>query len=449
MTEIFEDSQNMLDELPTILTPSFSTEINEPITIFKGIFEVIVGQKVVEIDGEICFSWKPEPRIKFKGISDRSIFLEQINRIVIPGLEIKHGYSFFTGTKGNEVSGTINGPFLIIHNQQNTDRIHFELSNFRDFLGASVRAGSWMRANRLTFENKDWLVVLDKLSNYDVIRKELEQVGGHALLLTGELKYKTGKLDLESMQDMVQPLGLFFTFLNGRRTFPCFIQGWDDRIPSWTDFSANHADRYKPVGSWLPQADHSGLNRMWDDFIKLMTDANNRECVDYLLHWYVEANNNSGFCEGAIVLLQNAFELLFNWQMIEQRKLYTVVKGKSINAAEKIRILLRDANISLDIPGKYRKIENQLRAERMQFHDFPELFTLIRNSITHANQKKRIDLAKIPSLARHHIKEIGICYLELLLLKLFNYQGKFASRISENMFVGGNEELVPWNKTVN
>jgi hypothetical protein len=188
---------------------------------------------------------------------------------------------------------------------------------------------------------------------------------------------------------------------------------------------------------------------MWDAFISLISKTGNEECIDYILHWYIEANNNSGFCEGAIVLLQNAFELLFNWQMIEQRKLCTVANGKLINAAEKIRILLRDANIPLDIPDKYKKIENQLRSEQIKFQDFPELFTLVRNSITHANQNKRINLAKIPSLARHHIKDIGICYLELLLLKLFNYNGKYASRISQNMFVGGNEETVPWNKVVN
>ncbi|ETZ22856.1 hypothetical protein [Pedobacter sp. V48] len=448
MTKISEDFQKMMDQLPIILSPSFSARLNEPVTIFKGIFEVVNGGKVVKIDGEIYFTWTPESGIKFIGVPDRSIFFEPIDKILIPGLDISHGYSYFIKMNGNGVVGAINSPFLIIHNQQDVDRIHFELPNFRDFLGAPVQVDDWMRTNRLTFENKDWLVTVDKISNYGHLKEELEHTGGYALLLTGELQHKSGKLNANRMHNMVQPLGLFFSFLNGRRTFPCFIQGLDQHTPSWTDFSANHADRYKSVGSWLPQSDHSGIGVMWDAFVNMTSDASSLECIDYLLHWYVEANNNSGFCEGAIVLLQNAFELLFNWQMIEQRNLYTVAKGKSINAAEKIRILLRDAGISLNIPIKYKEIENQLRSHQMKFQDFPELFTLVRNSITHTNQNKRTNLAKIPSLTRHHIKEIGICHLELLLLKLFNYQGKFASRISENMFVGGNEESVPWNKAV-
>lgn len=448
MTDISAEFQKKLDELPTILSPSFIAGINEPITIFMGIFEFVAGQISIKIDGEIYFSWKPESGIKFRGIADRRILYESIDKINIPGLEINHGYAFFTEMNGDKVSGTINSPFLIIHNQADTDRIHFELPNFRDFLGTPVHENGWMRANRLTFENKDWLVTLDKLSSYGDVNQDLKQTGGYALLFTGELRHKNGKLGVEAMQKMIQPLGLFFSFLNGRRTYPCLIQGWNGLTASWTDFSANHVDRYKFVDSWLPQAGHDGMNAMWEAFVDLMKDAGNHECVDYLLHWYVEANNNSGFCEGAIVLLQNAFELLFNWQMIEQRKLYTAAQGKSTNAAEKIRILLRDANIPLDFPDKYKQIENQLRSEEIKFRDFPELFTFIRNSITHANHSKRIKFAKVPSLARHHIKDIGICYLELLLLKLFKYDGKYASRISPNMFVGGNEEIVPWNKVL-
>jgi len=51
-------------------------------------------------------------------------------------------------------------------------------------------------------------------------------------------------------------------------------------------------------------------------------------------------------------LPQNAFELLFNWQMIEQRNLYTAAQGKATNTAEEIRILIQDGNIPLDIPDK-------------------------------------------------------------------------------------------------
>jgi hypothetical protein len=448
LTEETGDFEKWLQALPRVLSPTiYLSSPNETITIFKGVFELRIGQRLVRIDGEIYFTWSPDSGLRFKGEPQQAIFLEIIDQITVDGWVIQHGYCFITRLNGDGIVGCINSPFVVTHAPEKTDTIYFELPNFRDFLGSPVNANDWMKRDRLTFENKDWSVIIDKVPDYDRIKNELSDTGGYALLFTGALHHKKGKVGQQQMQAMVKPLGIFLSFLNGRRCYPCFLQGQGAQGITWTDYSASYADRYKAVDSWLPQEDFSGINQIWDTFLSLATDAGSLECIDYLMHWYFEANNNSGFSEGAIVLLQNAFELLFNWQLVEQLKMYTPKQGKETPAADKIRVLLNDAGIPLELPAKYKRIENELHAQKIPFQDFPQLFTLIRNSITHANLHKRLSLAKIPSLARHHVKDIGICYLELLLLKLFNYQGKYASRISENMFRGGNEELVPWTKT--
>jgi hypothetical protein len=365
---------------------------------------------------------------------------------LIDNIEIEHGHTFITSSEGktNQVNGFINSPFIIKYSEKKSSVMTFELPNFKDFFGDRVKINGGFRSNRLEFKNKDWAVIIDKVDKYEALKKNLENEGGYALLFTGVISSKTISLDAKEFQELNKQLGLFLSFLNGRRSFPCFLQTNHFGLTNWIDYSAFYVDRYKSVGTWLPQADFSGLDEMWDNYLTLIKDPNRLECIDYLLHWYFEANNNSGFSEGAIVLLQNAFELLFNWQIVEEKKMFTKKEAKEINAAEKIRLLLKYANIPIAVPPRYSKIETDLKSKKIQYSDFPELFTLIRNSIVHANHHKRLSLAKIPSMSRYHVKEIALCYLELLLLNLLGYKGKYANRISENMFVGGNEEFVPW-----
>ncbi|MNL15947.1 hypothetical protein D3C87_1369660 [compost metagenome] len=244
---------------------------------------------------------------------------------------------------------------------------------------------------------------------------------------------------------MIKKLGVFLSFLNGSYAYPCFVKGIDGDRVVWTDFSATHADSFLETSSWLPQTDYSGLSGMWSSYIQITEDVGDLECLDYIIHWYIEANRNTGFTEGSVVLLQNAFELLFNWQMVEKRAIYTRAQGKGINAAEKIRILLRDAGLSLSLPPKYANMDTVLKQAGLNYQDFPELFTLFRNAITHTDMTKRATLSKIQGIHRFHIKDIGIAFLELLVLYLLDYNGVYASRVSANMFAGGNEAQVPWN----
>lgn len=446
MKELSEDIQKAIDDLPESLVPVITLRHpNEPVSIFKGPIDLRIREKQYLIEGDIYFTWTPETGIKVKGTPDQFIFPENIDKLEFGGFNIQHGSSFVTSVGADGLTAHINSPFIISTNISCITGVHFELPNFRDYIGSAVKVGRRMTTSRLFFENEDWSVTIDKVADFERLKKELHVNGGFALLHTGELNFKKGSFDIQHIPPIVRKLGLFISFLNGRRSYPCFLSSLDDDESLWKDYSASYADRYKSVSTWLPQADFSDLSKLWGNYINLANDANSLECIDYLLHWYFEANNNSGFSEGSIVLLQNAFELLFNWQMVEVRNLYTPAHAKDKSAADKIRALLRDASIPLGLPPKYKKLEAHLKADKIHFKDFPELFTLIRNAITHANYHKRLNLAKVPSISRHHIKDIGICYLELLLLKLFGYNGKYASRISENMFVGGNEENVPWN----
>ena len=78
-------------------------------------------------------------------------------------------------------------------------------------------------------------------------------------------------------------------------------------------------------------------------------------------------------------------------------------------------------------------------AKHYNFTHGPHTLVAIRNSIVHANA----NLGQPSIDAYHEAKQLGLWYVELLLLKMFKYTGKYASRLTEVQRAGATE-LVPW-----
>ena len=67
----------------------------------------------------------------------------------------------------------------------------------------------------------------------------------------------------------------------------------------------------------------------------------------------------------------------------------------------------------------------------------------VRNSMIHSNPT-----IHLPSTnAYHEAKQLGLWYVELLLLNRFQYMEKYASRLTSVQRPGGTE-LVPWARSV-
>lgn len=432
--------EKMIAEIPDALLPKIKlSEVNEPIPLYIGKFYLILKERVIQVDGEIYFSWKPEAGITFNASSPSAIFLsnEHIEEILIPGLDLEHGQVRIHSLSNEQIKGIISSPFIIKYVNEPVDCIYFELANFKNTFGENTKINRAFTNSRMQWVDKDWQITIDKLPDFDKVYNQLKSEGGYALTHTGKITPISGSITHEEGKTICEKLGLFLSFIKGRRAYPYFLQGFRNDKLCWIDYSAFYVDRHKDVDSWLPQFDYSGIPELWEGFLKLTLNEDDYQCVDYLLHWYFEANNNSGFVEGSIVLLQNAFELLYNWRVKAK-------KDTKINADVKIRELLKQAHLPLEFYQDYEEMLQELKLKKIQFNDFPKLFTLIRNAIVHSNRSKRNQLSNYSGTHRFYIKHIGLYYMELLLLHLFGYKGKTANRLPLVRYAGANEELVPW-----
>jgi hypothetical protein len=317
------------------------------------------------------------------------------------------------------------------------NKIRFELPNMRWFLGFTVRHDKGSYNSRLLLKTGKIEIIIDKRKSYDDLNEKLEKNGGFITSCTGEMLKTKGTFSFDEYLNIAEALSQFLNFINGRRISVLFGKGIVGSEIFWEDYIPRNVDVYKKVVSWIPQFDISGLNDLWKEFLNLFQKE--KLSLITAIHWYVEANGNTGFVEGSIVMVQNALELLYNWIVVEQNKIIKGDDSKNINAANKIRLLLSLLKIDSDIP----KSLTRLITIPDKSMDGPEIFSQIRNAIVHSQDDKRKKLSAFADGVKYEALQLGIWYLELSLLYLLKYTGKYYNRCTLTTDSTGLHS-VPW-----
>src|SRR5690606_14682800 len=222
--------------------------------------------------------------------------------------------------------------------------------------------------------------------------------GGYGLTHVGQLISKSNKkVDRDVADNILHDFSLFLSFLVGRKISTFFKTGKKADENIWIDYSNHKQDPYSYAPSWLPQQFDEKIGDIWEKFYRLCKNDYNRESLYLVIHWYLSANKGSGGLEGSIILLQNAFELLFRWIVIDRKNVVSAEGGDTLRASDKIRMLLYLINCDTDLPIHYQQQFRDLIKLDRSLIDFPYLFTEIRNSYVHSNRKKREKISRLPT----------------------------------------------------
>lgn len=450
--------EDFYPNIPEIIVSAIiMEEPNTPIPIYEGDFILRQNDSEIELNGIIKYDWFPSSGVTFSGIvkPNSTKILESSNdnipfEILIDKLLFgkclltRYVMSVNVSLEGALIQTAIKGDKSIP-----VTKISFSIPNLKDFLGLPVKQvydrRMQLNKSRLQFENDDYIITIDKHIDYSNKVKLLSSKGGYLLLYSGELTRKKGILTLDNSNDLFNCFSTFLSFLNGRRISSLFKQGIFEKNIIWTDYTDYSVDQYKAVHCW-PQA-HSiqGLNELWNCFSLMWKNEDDRNFLVSAIHWYIEANSHSGLTEGSIIMAQTGLELIYNWLLIENKKLIIGKDAENISASNKIRLLLSQINVSNDIPKSLSKLQTL-----PDIIDAPDAFVQIRNAIVHSQEEKRKKLTKMHYRIKYEALQMGIWYLELLLLNILKYQGIYINRCSSEINFINKHEYVPWvNKKLN
>jgi len=454
-----KDIEELIKGIPPIVDlPVKMDNANDIIEIYSGEFLLKNEKAEMLIDGKIEYQWFPQKGAIFTGalISETESTLKSENALdeydlVIDGLT--SGRTFITNrtlslsSEKQKIKGVFTKHAVFEDSSIGVDSITFAIPNLRSFLGSSVhkkfeKSVSWSRS-RVQFENKEYKIVIDKTLDYKERLENLNTKGGYLLLYSGMLTKKTGNLSLEKSREIFHCFDTFITFLNGRRVSTAFHTGIYEKNKIWSDFSNYSLDIHKSSTSWTLTHSTEGLNELFKKFSSLWKDENDRNFLISAIHWYIEANNNSGYTEGSIIMAQTALELIYNWLLIEKIGLLVGKDSESINAANKIRLLLSHLKIDYSVPEAFNELK-ELVGSNSDYVDAPSVVVQIRNAIVHSQIEKRNKITALSLQTKYQAQQLCIWYIEMSLLYILDYKGKYYNRCSKELYPKKREIDVPW-----
>jgi hypothetical protein len=450
-----EEPLRYYEKIPEMITHSITMdEPNQKIIISSGEFILRHNEGMVTVNGEIYFDWFPSKKVYFSGdvINSQLDIMSLIGEIGESELILndlffsKCQISSATIGKGAFLEGFMINDSVLGDKTIPVSSVRFVIPNLKDFYGDIIKkikdGGIQSTRSRLIFENDDWKITIDGLPNHSQLKEKVKGKGGYIIQYTGEISRDDKQIHFEEIKSTLAGFSCFLSFVNGLRCATQFHQGMHNGTILWTDYTPHKSDQFKSVYSWSVWKDISGLNEIWKNFSILWSNENDRDFIDSAIHWYLEANKNAGYLEGSLIMIQVGLELLYNWVVVEKKKLLLGKDADNISASNKIRLLLSQLKLNTNVPDELSALNQFIIVNKLD--DGVEAFVQIRNAIVHAQEEKRLKLLLIDQQVKIEVLELGLWYLELCILYVLNYKGVYQSRCAGRPISSKNELNVPW-----
>ena len=318
-------------------------------------------------------------------------------------------------------------PVTVIQTGENLQSARFNLINFSTL--------DQMRSPAL-LEAEPWRIEIKPLPELFKIKKVLKAESGYALTHEGSIRRSDGEsFSAEEAHKLLNVLHLFLSFARGGRCGVTLIAGNDENgNKAWEQWGTYSTYSCFGLSSWLDHRHNNDgeLSEAWPGFWRILeqkTDVpDDPVCV--ALFWYLRSNESNDPYSG-IILAQAALERLVR-QLLPNEKY-----RESGNAAERIRAVLEETGIDPAIPQSCKELRAMGRG------DGPERLTQIRNDLVHAQTHAHVCLK-----AYLEARDLGQWYAELLLLRLFGYEGEYTNRLAYNYDRIYQPEAVPWTRCI-
>ena len=322
-------------------------------------------------------------------------------------------------------------PCTILDKGRPLQSVQFSILNFPEFIGKENQYvevnGKKHLCGIARLEAAPWLITITATSNLRENLHTLRKDSGYAITHTGFIERSDGgTFSVEDVQRLFSGLRLFLSFVRGASCGLTLIEGKDQNgEQSWVKWGSSYTMPWRYVNSCADDIRTRGdiLSEVFPGFWRLFERQTGvlNQPISLALYWYL-CSNASNTLEPGIILTHAALERLAH-----------EVAGKKVKSDDTgvwIGKALKAANIDPKIPGSCQALEALRRQENVT--DGAEMLTRIRNDLVHAEMKMNVSME-----AYTEARNLGQWYVELLLLKLFNYSGSYTNRFTQQ------SEVVP------
>lgn len=439
-------------EIPAAIEPVHPfTAVGEPITLYEGPATLLcrVDKNTsfddpttisVEVDGQLTFALLPHRDFVFQCTGED----ERISSSVFPPSEHKLGLML------PEQSSLL--PIIPIHSSlvppynlkaivngepnplisEDILQVNFYLINFPgDYGNTAIRYDNSIAFNRIHLQMDDeWVIDIDSRQDINLVWKQAVAQRSFILTHVGRIKRQDGEpFNFTRADSKLNSLFWFLSFLCGRPVGVspvfAFAQATKPLLlfkrPTIT-YSA------KDTIYWLLSGMNDDLNTLYGDFSRTMGSPLWKEILPQLVSSY--GSVSEGYIESRLSTACSALETMAWMRLVHENEWLTIDGFEKLTSSDKLRLLLQFCAIDVKIPRSLEELTNE--ASQMKF-ECPEIIQWVRNRVVHPDRKNQLtNQLKIEAC------HAAIWFLELTLLNLFKYKGRYKNRISQEI------ELVPW-----
>ncbi len=438
------------DDTPAAIIPPYQTPSpNQSIELYRGPMLVSQASATAHGDGLLVLNWLPSPRLEFSlDLPDFSTPIEDGQAILtLPQrsasaqiLVTSHNYGWSKSSvhSYHRIGGIVSDRLAIDAGRRLTSLV-FHLTNFPGYLGSRIRNSAQGWHGRATLSAANWRITLDSVPKLSDLERTLSAAGGYAITHVGRLERADASLfSLPEASAMLELLTHFFSFAAGRWSAVLLPVGFD--TDGARQAEAWYSSKISPVGfsdSWLDAHHPEALVGTFPGFFSWWHDPIWAPSAPGAIHWYVESNVSAGSLDSSIILAQIDLELLSWIHFVEHTHTHSSSAFNPLPAETKIRQLLTWVGLPLDIPSALSSLTSFTAGPSPL--DGPAALALIRNALVHPRRR-----ASLPDReTRYDAHQLGLWYLELSLLRLFDYHGVYNNRLRPDRATGL-VDPVPW-----
>ncbi|WP_205325326.1 hypothetical protein [Glycomyces sp. YM15] len=426
----------------------------EPVILFDGL---IGGVQDADIDGKVQLVCSPRPGIEWNintssplrdlNESDVELYLRK------PSGDVRLAGFWLSPDRGIS-NGMSHGPDdalldrMVVH--------WFNLPNWigRGKLTTEVEGQEWWWLGRFEMESNGWMIVFDSRPNLSQVLKETQRSQSYLMTHVMELRRtEDRKFTAIEAQPVLEALHIGISFALGRWAAPMLSVGQDATEETvWMEWGVRHCDPVRSISSgWWFDRDLDSLDNLLSRIIPETANPDKLAQLRLQLMLAITSINDQSFVEQRIINGAAGLEHL-EWQELALSGRMSKTKyrqeicylGIKMNAAGRLRLLLREANISTAVdeilsPAMFEYSEG----DGDEVLDGPEVITRIRNKLVHPKGSQEA-VYRNKSLLR----EVWCCtrhYLALLILHSLGYSGSYRDMRKLDGWAGDVAQ-VPWTK---
>lgn len=455
--------------MATAITPVYQTPApNDDVVLYEGNLRVTWPGGVADGEGQLICGWLPSPEIRFQmkrevaGPSEVPMFPVPLEVELVDKRSSTVGYNVgyeSTGSGPTSYRETIYGILekTKLGDSTRLSRLETHIPNFPYFQGGSLDSSDGLARSRwggrLELQADAWEVVIDPVRNHRELARMLGRQGGFGLTAVCQVQQKDeSTFSMDEAADVLRALWLFASFLRGAWTSPILSVGYEGEIKACELWDVPFMHDWRARQSCIPedirQTDASGdrirgpkVSPIFERIFSLQQNADWREPLSWLIGWYVRANMSRN-AEVALMLAQSGLELLA-WCLSVLKGSISQNAFKDLRAAGQIEELLKLSSVGIAVPGEPMMNDLVLISQDPSEQDpgnpgplsGPAVLTRIRNRVVHPPKGP----GRPSQDARIEAFQLGLWYLELALMNLFDYRDAFASRLRSWL-----QEKPPW-----